>query len=144
MKKTITKSDGSTETIEGTADEIAEYERKLKKGSLKEVPKPKKEILKGKSLPELMREFMEKYPQPLQYNPIPYPYYHPQLEHSPMCELKVAERGWMSVIPPRCSCGLIAYPNIGTIIYGTTTTGDTTKLDGNGGSWTSGYITHQQ
>lgn len=43
MKKTITKSDGTTEVVEGTPEEIAEYERKLrgevKTESPKKVPK---------------------------------------------------------------------------------------------------------
>lgn len=28
-------------------------------------------------------------------------------EHSPTCEIVVAQRGWMSMNPPRCTCGLV-------------------------------------
>lgn len=30
-------------------------------------------------------------------------------EHNPTCHLVLAERGWWSTVPPRCSCGLVRY-----------------------------------
>lgn len=100
MKKTIQKPDGSVETVEGTAEEIAEYERKLR-GDVKEAPKP--------AGPGLLKDEIKRLSeQPWWTNPVNVPYM--QLEHTPTCQLVEASRGWWSVAPPRCTCGLIVYP----------------------------------
>jgi hypothetical protein len=44
VKKTIKRPDGTEEVVEGTAEEIAEYERKLREGSK---PSKKKPVLHG-------------------------------------------------------------------------------------------------
>lgn len=46
MKKKITRPDGTVEELEGTAEELAELERKGGTGSVKEDKKPKKQLLK--------------------------------------------------------------------------------------------------
>lgn len=150
MKKTITKPDGTTEVVEGSPDEIAEYERKLR-GELKEAPPKKKDILKGQALQDEVRRMIEKYmeehPQPPQYI-FNYPNYQfPRMEHDPNCEIKIAERGWWSVVPPRCTCGLITYPSTFRIITTTNTGGQLEVKQPNvedGGVWTSGYIQEVQ
>jgi hypothetical protein len=45
MKKTVTLPDGSTEVVEGTAEEIAAYEKAKKHDTANESPKSKKKIL---------------------------------------------------------------------------------------------------
>lgn len=45
MKKTIKRPDGSEEVVEGTAEEIAEYEQKLREGT--KPSKKKKPVLHG-------------------------------------------------------------------------------------------------
>lgn len=96
MKKTVTKPDGSTEIIEGTAEEIAEYERKMKKDSLKEAPpKKQKDILKG-----------DEYPQ-VDYYKLLWDLYQKQTQevsHDEFCPITIARRGWWSVQPPTCTC----------------------------------------
>lgn len=101
MKKTITKQDGTTEVVEGTAEELAEYERRLKKENLREAPPKKKEILKGleqsqSPLVKFIEEFMKD----------PSPYRFSDARHSYSCEISIASRGWWSVFPPKCTCGL--------------------------------------
>lgn len=86
MKKIIIHSDGTKEEIEGTAEELAEYERKMKS----ETPKKgngKKVLLDGIDLQEFMRELQkvvsekrtEYYPFWIPYYPLKlypeYPYY---------------------------------------------------------------------
>jgi hypothetical protein len=44
VKKTIKRPDGTEEVVEGTAEEIAEYERKLREGTK---PSKKKPVLHG-------------------------------------------------------------------------------------------------
>lgn len=104
MKKTIIKPDGSSETVEGTPQEIADYERKIKGEVQNEAPKPKTPGL----LTDEMKRLFESVPQPIQ-----------QQSHSLTCDIVIAQRGWWSVVPPRCTCGLFTYPffpdiNIGT------------------------------
>ena len=139
MKKTITKPDGTTEVVEGTAEEIAEYERKVRQEPIREAPPKKKDILKGKSLQELLEEMQKAAPVIPQF--IPY-YTLPRMEHSPECLLEKAKYGWWSVVPPRCTCGLITYPDQGyRITYGTGT-GQTLKIREvvcNGG-WSNGAL----
>lgn len=118
MKKTITKPDGSIEVVEGTAEEIAEYERKLKGQPVLEAPKPGPGLLTDE-----LRRLMDSYR--------PYVPFEPgyRLEHSPTCDIIVAQRGWWGINPPMCSCGLIAYPFPGgTIRYTTGTTIPVTGL----------------
>lgn len=109
MKKTIAKQDGSTETVEGTAEEIAEYERKSRGEVKEEVKKP-----------GLLTDIVERqFTAPL--FPIP--------QHTPECEITVASRGWWCVNPPRCTCGLFAYPFPGgTIRYRFSYTTDEIKI----------------
>lgn len=62
MKKTITLSDGSTETMEGTAEEIAAYE-KAKREQANESAKPKKRVLlKEEELRAMIAEELAKRP----------------------------------------------------------------------------------
>lgn len=63
MKRTFKRPDGTEETLEGTAEELAEYERKLNESEGK-APKPG--VLKGKGLEDLLREI-----QPVPYWPLP-------------------------------------------------------------------------
>lgn len=100
MKKTITKQDGSTETVEGTAEEIAEYERKVRGDVREEVKKP-----------GLLTDIIERQLSPIM--PIP--------QHDPSCQIVEASRGWWSTVPPRCTCGLFAYPIPGAHRYYFTT-----------------------
>lgn len=121
MKKTITKKDGTTVVVEGTAEELAEYEKKLKKEPLQEEPS-KPGLLKGKSFQELMEEAWKKQQQD-EWKKWYQPYFQPVLQHASNCEIIVAQRGWWSVVPPRCTCGLYVYPNDWYTII-TTTSGD--------------------
>lgn len=50
MRKVINRPDGSEEIIEGTAEEIAEYERHLREGTKPPVRKSKKPVLHGAEL----------------------------------------------------------------------------------------------
>lgn len=50
MKKTITHPDGTTETIEGSSEEIAEYEKKLQRGQKSESRKGNRRILNEERL----------------------------------------------------------------------------------------------
>ena len=50
MKKTIKRPDGTEEVVEGTAEEIAEYERKLREGSKSSKKKP---VLHGASVDDI-------------------------------------------------------------------------------------------
>lgn len=111
MKKTITKPDGTTEVVEGTAEEIAEYERKLR-GDVQEAPKPKGPGLLTDELQRLL-DGARKFEQPLSY---------PIMQHDPNCDIVRAGSGWWSVVPPRCTCGLFAYPIPGGTIRYTYTT----------------------
>lgn len=104
MKKTITKQDGSTEVVEGTAEEIAEYEKKVK-DSVTESPK---------KVPGLLTDNLER----LFGGTV-------QLRHASHCNMNIPF--WLSTIPPVCNCGLIAYPRTTDIIY-TTSTSDSTNV----------------
>lgn len=53
MRRTFKRADGTEETLEGTAEELAEYERRLREQSK---PAPKPGVIKGKGLEELIRE----------------------------------------------------------------------------------------
>lgn len=100
MKKTIQKPDGTTETVEGTAEEIAEYERKLR-GEVVEAPKPQGPGLLTDELKRLLEGVRKIEPMLPAY---------PRIEHAPTCQIVQAQNGWWSVNPPYCTCGLIAYP----------------------------------
>jgi hypothetical protein len=59
MKRTFKRPDGTEETLEGTAEELAEYERKLNESERK-APKPG--VLKGRELeavPDQLRRLQE-------------------------------------------------------------------------------------
>lgn len=119
MKKTITKPDGTHEVVEGTPEEIADYERKLRAEPIREEPK-KPGLLTddvkrtgGQSLlersglfaPTDWSKIIEEY---LKDHPIkPYqPAITWQKQHSFECPVAVAQRGaWLCVNPPECNCG---------------------------------------
>src|SRR5690348_11587962 len=70
MKKTVTNPDGSTEVVEGTAEEIAAYERALKQKRQDE-SKRKPGVLKGISpeeIGELVRILAPKIQEEVQKN----------------------------------------------------------------------------
>lgn len=100
MKKTIQKPDGTTEVVEGTPEEIAEYERKLR-GDVQEAPKQKGPGLLTEEVLKLLQG-VQRFESP-SFLPIP--------QHTPECEITVASRGWWCVNPPRCTCGLFVYPS---------------------------------
>lgn len=125
MKKTIQKPDGTTETVEGTPEEIAEYERKLR-GEVQEAPKPKG--------PGLLTEEMLKFLEGLRK--FEHPSFQPHMQHAPECEIIRAGSGWWSTVPPRCTCGYVVYP---MPIYGTFSSGYIP--DSNLPEWKSGVIT---
>lgn len=54
MKRTFKRPDGTEETLEGTAEELAEYERKLNQQNEQQQP-GKPGILKGKELEALIK-----------------------------------------------------------------------------------------
>jgi len=91
MKKTITKSDGSVEVVEGTAEEIAEFERRIKNQPQNESPKSPG--------PSLITEPVQR-----QFTPIVKFTY--KTSHDDWCQVSVAQRGgWLCINPPRCDCG---------------------------------------
>lgn len=132
MKKTIQKPDGSTETVEGTAEEIAEYERKIR-GDVKESPKPPPGILTDeiKRFIDDVLEDVRKKTFFVPFHPLPVlPDLKPNWpQHSPFCEITVASRGWFSISPPHCTCGAeirFVDPNV-------TWTSTSTTLEGHDG-----------
>lgn len=111
MKKTVKRPDGTEETVEGTAEEIAEYERRL---SPAPVPEGKEKPAKKKLLTDEVERAGSPFPDvPWCPDVCPRRYPAPPVrwEHEPFCEIVVASRGWWSVVPPRCTCGLITYPS---------------------------------
>jgi hypothetical protein len=127
MKKTITKKDGSTEVVEGTPEEIADYERKIR-GEVKESPKNDGPGLltdqidrRTQKMDDVIAEGMKKLQELIDAGKFVYPPKEPQRPlttqpfedfrrrqyrpHSEYCQMTVASRGWMSIIPPRCDCG---------------------------------------
>lgn len=96
MKKTITKPDGSTEVVEGSPEEIAEYERKIRGETQNESPKP--------ASPGLLTDEVKRMLDGFAYSATP-------LQHAPECQIVTAQRGWWCVDPPRCTCGLLMYPS---------------------------------
>lgn len=144
MKKKVLKPDGSTEEVEGTPEEIAEYERRLR-GEVAEAPKKKgprvltdeKRVDFQKMMEELLdrkrKEDEERYgPPQVRFVSVPWwrgPFYdnYPRRDHAPTCQMKVAENGWWCVNPPMCTCGLILYPTTELVPCTVqTTTGDGT------------------
>ncbi len=95
MKKIITKPDGTIETVEGTAQEIAEYEKQLKRENQNESPAPKVPGLLTDEVKRLMEKLGTGLPRVMLEIP----------RHSDFCQLIVAQRGWWSITPPRCTCG---------------------------------------
>lgn len=45
---------------------------------------------------------------------VPSPPVFVRYEHAPECMVVTASRGWWSVVPPRCTCGLIRCPEPAT------------------------------
>jgi hypothetical protein len=125
MKKTITKPDGSIEVVEGTAEEIAAYERQVKQQGQDESKKPPAQP--GILTDEIAR-FMERI-ENQRIQPSFVPFFYPV--HASNCELEIAKRGWWSIVSPVCTCGAspkferLYDPNItwklGTIITSTST-----------------------
>jgi len=77
LKRTFKRPDGTEETLEGTAEELAEYERKLREPEQRPA---RPGVLKGKGLEELLREMRalpdrvaERLPRPWITQPYPYP-----------------------------------------------------------------------
>ena len=104
MKKSIPKPDGTVEVVEGTPEEIAEYERRVRQEPVKEqVKKPGllTEDDQTRQLMDLLDEVMKQ-----RYASRP----HGRMQHDPGCDIITAQRGWWSVIPPRCTCGYYTYP----------------------------------
>ena len=60
MKKTVTNPDGSTEVVEGTAEEIAEYERKRKTEGAAPAPTKKRRVLNEETVRAIAKEEAEK------------------------------------------------------------------------------------
>ena len=117
MKKTIQRPDGVIETVEGTAQEIAEYERKLKGEVQTESPEKKGPGLLTDEVQHFLRLYQPGY------------VFTSRMDHTPECDMKVAERGWWSVVAPRCTCGLITYPDQNLkITYGTFSSTDIPKV----------------
>lgn len=54
MKRTFKRLDGVEETLEGTAEELAEYERRIRESG--RTTKSKPDVLKGKGLSEILKE----------------------------------------------------------------------------------------
>jgi len=92
MKKTITKQDGSVEVVEGTPEEIAELERRIKGEVQNEAPK------KGPGLlTDELKRMLDGWKSPGGFRPS---------IHAHECEISVAERGtWLCIFPPHCTCG---------------------------------------
>lgn len=78
MKKHLKRPDGSEETVEGTPEEISEYER-ISSGKAKVVEQAKRpEVLKGAPIDEeQLREFMEQLER--QLNPVVQPIIYPPI-----------------------------------------------------------------
>lgn len=72
MKKTITLPDGSQEVVEGTAEEIAAYERAKKQEPQTESPKSKKKILLTEEQIEQFRQLMK---EEIQKQPVRYEFH---------------------------------------------------------------------
>lgn len=66
MKRTFKHPDGSEETFEGTAEELAEYERKLKREQQEKRP----DVLKGAPDVVYVPYYVQPYVPPAQYPPI--------------------------------------------------------------------------
>lgn len=76
MKKTIKHADGREETIEGTAEEIADYERKLNEENVKGKGKRNPKLLNEDKIQEFMDRVDEFMRMP-RCAPIAVPYYQP-------------------------------------------------------------------
>jgi len=110
MKKTIKKQDGSEEVIEGSAEEIADYEKKMR-GEVREAPKP---VGPGLLTDEVKRflETLRDTQQP--YVSVPSVF----ASHQPWCAAFTSP--WFGITPPPCNCGAGIYK---TQITLTTTSG---------------------
>jgi hypothetical protein len=104
MKKVITKPDGTKEEIEGTAEELASYEKKLKES-----------IVQEKKTPGLLTDELRRFDwrSPHEYRDYP---------HSEQCQIALAARGsWLYITPPMCTCGAdlsyVVYPYTFTSTY---------------------------
>lgn len=145
MKKTIEKPDGSKEVVEGTPEELAEYERK--NGNLvKESSKKKRLLTDGLSLQELqdfLDEWKEKNP-PRQEHHWYFTKSYPdwmvdwcQVRRPPCNPECYACNGrpWYGVTPPPCICfnGWCVQPvQVPQITY--TVTNDSAGLPQGGGT----------
>lgn len=91
MKKKIQKPDGTVEEVEGTAEELAEYERRLRGKKVSEQPTPKN--------PGLLTDELTRSLTPIRT-------WKTYREHKDHCLLVIAQSGWWSVVPPTCTCGV--------------------------------------
>lgn len=135
MKKTITKQDGSVEVVEGTAEEIAEYERKIKSDPQNESPVKKGPGRLDEDVLKRLQEAMDKFARENPHNGGGYIPSRPPGRffgsHSEFCEITVAQRGWLCINPPRCSCGAESFQFIDpNLIWDTyiTSSGDPSKI----------------
>lgn len=62
MKKQITRPDGTVEVVEGTAEELAEYERNLQEAPKKKSGGSKKRLLNEETLRAMIAEEVKKIP----------------------------------------------------------------------------------
>jgi hypothetical protein len=104
MKKIVTKPDGTKEEIEGSAEELAAYERKLKES-----------VVQEKKTPGLLTDELRRldWQSPHEYH---------NYTHSEQCPITIAARGhWFSVTPAMCTCGadlsFVVYPYTFTSTY---------------------------
>lgn len=119
MKKTIIKPDGSSETVEGTPEEIADYERKIRGETQNEAPKPK--------TPGLLTDELKRLDDALKDFP---KYFNERRDHSPDCAITIAQRGWWSVLPPSCTCSLYTLQPFSDPQIGTWSSTSTSRIEG--------------
>jgi hypothetical protein len=112
MKKTIQNKDGSTEVVEGTAEEIAAYEKAKAKERANESPKPKRKILNEETVRQIAKEEAAKVAPIVIHGhgvctcPICCPF-------KPYFTLETCQHEypspWLGVVPPNCKkCGMPA------------------------------------
>lgn len=111
MKKEIKKPDGTVEVVEGTPQEIAEYEKNVVEQS--EILSEKKKKLLLEQTQQRLVDFIDSIPVQRQMRQV-----YDFSSHSEECEITRAQRGWWSIHSPVCTCGK-------TFVYRTTTSDST-------------------
>ena len=107
MKKTITLPNGQTEVVEGTAEEIAAYE-KAKRESANESPKSKKKLLTEEEVRAIAKEEAAKVAPVIHHGVCTCPICCPFKPYwaKPYCQHEYPQGPWLSVLPPNCiKCG---------------------------------------